>query len=151
MRGAAGRRAPLLTRNIRIDIEGMQLGGWKRVTIPGSTTEKVKYREGQDAGRHGKVWGQNKYGKLVIERNLLRNQPSLWEWRKYVIDGKIDSARRKVTVTVVDEHKNPQVRWKFSNAWPSKYSAIELGSAADQKVVTETLYLEFEDMARKTP
>jgi phage tail-like protein len=58
-----------------------------------------------------------------------------------VRDGTPD--RRNVTITLLDEQRNPVQRWRLRNAWPAKLDFSRL-QALGNEVAIETLELAHE-------
>ena len=50
---------------------------------------------------------------------------SLWEWRKQVIDGDIDAARRNGSIVAKNSKMEEVARWNFEAGWPSKWTGAD--------------------------
>ncbi len=74
-----------------------------------------------------KAMGNTKWGDIEFKRGADTDR-SLWKWRKLVIDGKLDEARKDCTVTMLDYEGQPVVTYSITNAWPKRYSGGELKS-----------------------
>ena len=59
-----------------------------------------------------------------------------FEWRKAVTDGNID--RRDISIILLDEQRNEQVRYNLTNAWPAKWTGPELKASANE-IAVETI------------
>ncbi len=141
------RKNPFENNRFRIEIDGIQQAGFSEATIPDSTSDVIEYREGTDAVLYArKQSGLIKHGNLVLKWGIT-NSMDLYNWRKMVEQGKVASARKNISVTLVDEEGNDAARWEFGNAWPSKYKSPDM-NAKGNDVAIETLEIVFESMQR---
>ena len=126
-----------------VTIDGIEVPGWQRVTIPGNETTI------QSDGTREVV-----YHDMMMQRVLLSGDTTLLDWRTEVLQGKVDSSRRGVAVDVLDDAGTAQVRWEFTNAWPKEYHGIDLTTAADSDAAsyddaaTETVTVRYDTMER---
>jgi phage tail-like protein len=72
---------------------------------------------------------------ITLKRGWTQNT-KLWEWRKKVIDGK--TQRTSGTITLLDESRQPALRWNFRQGWPSKWEGPSLNGKTSE-VAIETL------------
>jgi len=143
----AQRKDPFGNFRFRIEIDGIQQAGFSEATIPDSTSDVIDYREGNDKVLYArKLSGLTKHGNLVLKWGIT-NSMEIYNWRKIIEQGKIASARKNISVTLIDEEGNDASRWEFLNAWPSKYKAPDM-NAKGSDVAIETLEIVFEDMQR---
>jgi phage tail-like protein len=126
--------------NFLLDIDGTVKAGFSEVSGLTTETEIIEYREGADKGPTRKLPGLTKFSNITLKRGLT-NDRSLWDWRKTVIDGA--AQRANVTLTLLDESRQPVVVWKIRNAWPSKWEGPAL-NAKSSDVAIETLELAHE-------
>lgn len=116
--------------NFLIEIDGVIKGGFSEAS--GLTTDSniVEYREGTDP--HGttlKLPGLTKYNNIVLKRGWTKDR-SLWDWRKKVLDGK--TKRASGAVVLLDEARQPALRWEFREGWPCKWEGPALnGKTSD--------------------
>jgi phage tail-like protein len=87
-----------------------------------------------------------KWDDITLERRIDSSQ-TLWEWRKQVIDGAIDDARRNGSIVVKDSQHAEVARWNFENGWPSKYSGADFDAGAND-VAVESLTIVHEGLVR---
>ena len=142
------RHGPLRTGRFTVELDDVEVPGWQSVTIPSSTTEKGEYREGPDPDHARKIWGRTSYGDLEMERGVQQGDTRIYDWVQAVINGQVDEARKEIAVILLDEEGQPQIRWEFTNAWPSEYSPPELNSGDDADVATESIVVAFDTMVR---
>ena len=88
-------------------------------------------------------------GKSLIQKFPGQmNQMQLWQWRKDIVDGKINSSRKDGTIQVVDWEGTPVMTFKFIRAWPCRYSAPGLSSGGNE-ILIEELELAHEGFERE--
>ena len=146
------RHGPLRPNRFKVELDGITIGGFQRVEIPSKRTEQIEYREGNDPAHHKRLWGKNSYDDLIMERGAKKENGDLYNWRKDVDEGKLDSARKSVAVILQDETGESHLRWEFTNAWPKEYQPPTLQSntgAGQGNIATETYIVTFDEMTRK--
>ncbi len=141
------RHGPYRNTRFLLEIEGIGVAGFSQATIPESSTEATEYREGNDPPTVRKLWSLNTYGELTLQRGTAEDSTELFEWRRMVEQGDVDSARRSIAVILLDEEGEPGARWEFRNAWPRQYDAPEL-DATGNEVAIESLEIAHEGMER---
>ena len=129
-----------------VEIDGITQAGFSEVIIPDSTHETIEYREGSDLGTVRKIPGILKFGNILLKWGTT-DSLDLYNWRKSVEEGKVNEARRNVTVVMLDEEGNSAARWEFSQAWPTKYDAPDL-NATGNEIAIESLEIAHEGMRR---
>jgi phage tail-like protein len=141
------RKDPFGNYRFRVEISGVTQANYSEVTIPDSTSTVIEVREGTEAVLNvRKQSGLVAYGNLILKWGLTASM-ELYNWRKMVEQGKLNSARRNMTVILIDEEGNEAARWDFTNAWPSKYKGPDL-NAKGNEIAIETLEIVFESMQR---
>lgn len=142
------RHGPVRTGRFKVEIDEVEIQGWRSVTIPSSSTEQGEYREGNQPDHERKLWGQTTYDDLEMERGVQPGDTRIYDWRQDVIEGRVDSGRKEVAVVLMDEEGEPQIRWEFTGAWPKDYSPPELDASADGDVATESITVAYDKMTR---
>ena len=138
---AVQRDNPYPNFNFVVDIGGKEEIAFSEVELPAAEIEAIEYREGGDGTSAArKLPGRVRYGNAVLRRGIAGDL-ELWEWFKAVRDGQI--LRRNVTITLLDEQRNPVQRWLLRDAWPTKYHSSDL-NAKGNEVSLETLELAVE-------
>jgi len=89
--------------------------------------------------------GTTKYGEITLKRTLSADK-SFWQWAKSIRDGKLDF-RTNGAVLLYDMGMNVIGNWKFTNAWPSKWSASDLDVGTDD-LMQEEVTLQVEMLER---
>jgi phage tail-like protein len=138
---AVQRDNPYTNFNFVVDIGAGEDLGFSEADLPEGEIEVIEYREGSDrVSTARKLPGLAKYTNVALKRGVT-GRVDLFDWWKAIRDGVPE--RRNVTITLLDEQRDPVQRWQLRNAWPAKldYSTLQgLGN----EVVIETLELAHE-------
>ena len=117
--------------------------GFQEVIVPDSEIGIIEYRDGSDILPNvRKIPGLVKYSNLVLKRGIV-NSHVLYDWFKQTKQGKTE--RRDITVSLLNEDKEPFVTWKMKNCWPTKYKGPTLNATANE-VAIETLEIAVENL-----
>lgn len=129
----------------KVEIDGMQAGGFSEVTGGDITIEPIEYREGDMAAETPiKVVGLKKYGNITLKQGMT-DARVLYEWLEPALHG--DADRKTVTITLFDESQAPIAAWQAINAWPTKYTVPDLNATASE-IAIETLEIVHEGLTR---
>ena len=140
---AVQRDNPYLNFNFTVDIGVGDELGFSEVEGLSGEIEVIEYREGADrVNTARKLPGLAKYSNVTLRRGIT-GRTDLFEWWKTVRDGHVQ--RRNVTITLLDEARQPVVRWLLRNAWPVKVEGPDL-IATGNEVAIETLELAHEGL-----
>ncbi|MGI8768258.1 MAG: phage tail protein [Propionibacteriaceae bacterium] len=136
------------TFKFALEIDGVNLGYFRKCAGVESETEIIEYKEATDKGRMiiRKVPGAMKWGDITLDRRI-DSSLSLWQWRKQVIDGDVDSARRNGSVIAYDSKGDEVARWNFDAGWPSKWKGADFDAGANE-VATESVTITHEGIVR---
>ena len=129
-----------------LEWDGLVQAGFSEVTVPDTSTDPIEYREGNEITTVRKIPGLTKYSNIVCKRGITNNL-ELYNWYKDIVDGKINSSRKTISVLLLDELGNEAVRWDFGNAWPSKYDPPDM-NATGNTIAIETLEIAHEGELR---
>ena len=140
---AVQRDNPYLNFNFTVDIGVGDELGFSEVEGLSGEIEVIEYREGADkVNTARKLPGLAKYPNVMLKRGIT-GRTDLFEWWKSVRDGQVQ--RRNVTITLLDEQRQPVLRWLLRNAWPVKLEGPTL-NATGNEVAIETLELAHEGL-----
>jgi phage tail-like protein len=126
---------PFASFNFLVESGGLLRAGFSECTGLNSETDPIDYREGKDDITVRKLPGLKKFGNITLKRGVAVGQ-DFFEWRKAVTDGNID--RRDISIILLDEQRNEQVRYNLTNAWPAKWTGPELKAGANE-IAVETI------------
>lgn len=141
------RYGPYRNSRYLLEIDSTIQAGFSEATIPSNSTEATEYREGNERPTVRKLWSLNQYDNLTLQWGTTDDSIALFEWRKLVEQGKVDEARRTITLIVLDEEGQEGPRWKFIQAWPINYDAPDM-NATDSAVAIESIEIVHEGMER---
>ncbi|TCO55196.1 phage tail protein [Actinocrispum wychmicini] len=139
----------LTTTNVFVlEVDGQQLGSFRKVSGIENESEIIEYKEVTKDGKMiiRKSPGSQKWADITLERRVDTDK-GLWEWRKQVIDGDIDKARRHGSIIAKNSKMEEVARWNFTNAWPSKWVGGDL-DAGSNEVNTEKITIAHEGLER---
>lgn len=119
--------------------EGTVVGGFSDVSGIDNEVQYSSYRNGNERfNTQRKVPNTYTVGDITLKRGLV-GSTDLFEWIKAVRDGTADT--RQVTVTLLDEARNPVATYKLRNAQPKKYTGPTLAAKGGGEVAMEELVL----------
>jgi phage tail-like protein len=140
---AVQRDNPYLNFNFVVDIGLGDELGFSEVEAPSGEIEVIEYREGADrVNTARKLPGLANFPNVTLKRGVT-GRTDLFEWWKSVRDGQVQ--RRNVTITLLDEQRQPVLRWLLRNAWPVKIDGPSL-DATGNEVAIESLELAHEGL-----
>jgi phage tail-like protein len=135
MASATQRNDPFLAFNFQVDIDGITVAGFSECSGLTSESDHVEYRTGAEDITVRKLPALVKYSNVVCKRGYT-TATELWQWRAKVVAGQVD--RRSGSVTLLDENRQPALKWNFFNAWPGKLEGPAF-NAKNNEVAIETL------------
>ncbi|NLT55644.1 MAG: phage tail protein [Actinomycetales bacterium] len=138
----------LTTFAFTLEIDSVEMATFKKCSGIESETEIVEFKEATKEGRMiiRKAPGAMKWSDITLERRI-DNSASLWQWRKQVVDGDIDGARRNGSIVVKDSTNAEVARWNFEAGWPSKYSGADFDAGAND-IAVEKMVITHEGLTR---
>jgi len=128
------RNDPYRNFRFRVEIDGIQIAGFAEATIPDSTTDVTDYREGTDLPFQRKLSGLTKYGNITLKRGLTDSM-DLYNWKKLVEDSGAITARKNISLILIDEEGNDKTQWDINEAWPTKYDSSDFSAKANDVVI----------------
>ena len=129
--------------NFKVEIEGVTVGAFRNVEGLDSETEIIEFQDGDDIVLRKRP-GRTKYSNVTLKRGYTNNS-ELWDWRKAVIEGKVE--RKAGSIILCGDDGNEIMRYNFFEAWPAKWKGFSLdGKGAD--VMVEEMELAVEKIER---
>ena len=115
---SADPREPFRSFNFHVEIDGVPVGTFSKVSGLTAEGDTIDYRDDTDPrSNERKLTGLRKYTNITLKRGYAQDQ-SLWNWYRNTTNGQSD--RRKVTITLMNEARQPVKRWHLTNAWVIK-------------------------------
>lgn len=125
-----------------MEIEGVARAGFSEVGGLESETAVIEYRVGGEPNTVRKLPGLTRYANIVLRRGVTKDA-ELWNWRKTVVQGKVD--RRNGSIILLDDDGAEVVRWNFLNGWIAKWEGPAL-NAKGNEVAIETIEIAHEGL-----
>jgi phage tail-like protein len=116
----------------RVEILGLQVGGFSEVLGIEREVQLEDFREGGVNGYTHKLATVTKYQNLTLKRGI-GDATEFWQWHQDVVNGKIE--RRQVTVVLVDIAGRDTWRWVVERAYPVKWSGNSFNAMANAVLV----------------
>jgi len=140
------RQVPYGAFNFIVNFAGSDaFGGFSDVSGIGSEITVAEYRNGNDKENHvRKVPGVHKVGDITLKRGVI-NSESVWEWIRDVRSNGVNG-QKDVSITLMDEARNPVQTWMLRNVIPMKYTGPTLAAKGGGDVAMEELVLAAEGM-----
>lgn len=138
------RKDPYRAYNFLVEIDGITRAAFRECSGLDSSQDPIDYREGTDPLTARKLPGLVKYSNISLKGGIT-DDASLWDWRKKVIDGKIE--RKNGSIILLDDTGAEKLRWNFINGWPTKWSGPTF-NATSNEVAIETLDIAHEGVAK---
>jgi phage tail-like protein len=134
---------PLPKFHFRVEWGGSKIG-FTEVTGLNIENELIEYRDGSSPEYHKiKMPGLQKYGNITLKRGMFNGDNEFFIWLNSVSLSKIE--RRDVMISLLNENHEPVWVWKVKNAWPTKVTAPDLKSDANE-VAVESIELAHEGL-----
>ena len=128
----------------KVEIDGLDAGGFSEVTGFDASIDVIEYREGDMVTTPMKLPGLKKYGNITLKQGLADSMV-LYDWIIAGVDGAVQ--RKTITITLLDDEEAPAASWQVINAWPMHYTAPDFNATASE-VAIETLEIAHEGMTR---
>ena len=140
---APNRNDPFKNFSFLVEIDGVTTAGFASVSGLAAEAEVIEYREGADTLTSSrKLPGRVRYANVTLRRGLTTNH-DLWEWWKTVRDGTLQ--RRTVAITLLNDAREPVLRWRLREAWIAGIEFSEL-DASKNEIAIETIELAHEGL-----
>jgi phage tail-like protein len=132
----------------RVEISGIQVAAFSEASVPDITVDTVDYREGTDPIYKRPLSGLTSYGRLTLKKGLTDGM-DLYNWQQQVsqLGSGSASAKKNISLVLMDTDASEKARWNVINAWPVKYETTGL-NASSSDVMVETLELVMDYMTR---
>ncbi|HIP12036.1 MAG TPA: phage tail protein [Arcobacter sp.] len=136
-----GREDPFVSYLFRVEIDGIEVLGFREVSGLSNKTDIYEYQEGGENRFTHKLVGQTTFSNLVLKKGIVLDE-YIFEWREEVIQGKIENALRDITIRLLaDNQSNGEERsWRFYDVWPCKWETNNFEGTAND-IAIETLEL----------
>jgi len=129
---------PLVGFHFAIDLQGAVTGYFTECSGLGSEHEVIEHKVVTENGHEKimKIPGRLKWENIVLKRGITSDM-KIWQWRKEVEDGKVDTARKTGSVIMYDQQLTPIAEWRFERAWPVKVTGPQPKSDSNEIGIEE--------------
>lgn len=133
----------ITTFSYHVEIDGVNVAQFKEAAGFESTTEAIFYKEATE----GKIVYRKTAGLVewadVTLKSAISSSMAFWEWRKQVINGQMEEARRECSIMLYDPTGEEVVRYNLKDAWISKWKGPDLdadnaGVALEEVTIVHT-------------
>ncbi len=132
------KKDPYLSFRFRVEIDGIENGGFTEVSGLQAEVEVFDYREGGVNEFIHKLAGPVRYPSNVTLKHGLMEADRIWKWEQEMLDGRIE--RHNMSIILMDAAGQDKWRWEFKKAYPVRWSGPDL-RASTAEVAIETLEL----------
>lgn len=137
------RQDPFRAFNFQLEIDGIPRGAFSECSGLTAEGDAVDYREGTDMQPNvRKLPGLRKYSNITLKRGYTQDT-SLWSWYQNIVNGVSD--RRNATIILLNEERQPVLRWHAENSWINKIEGPSF-KAATSEVAIESVELVHEGL-----
>lgn len=126
------RNDPYAQFNFLVELDGLTVAGFTEVGGLATESDVIEYRNGSDDATVRKLPGLRKYSNITLKRGYTQNL-ELWQWRQTTEDGQTE--RRDGVIILLDEARQPVLRWIFREGWLSKYEGAALNSTTMEAAI----------------
>ena len=130
----------------KVEIEGLEAGGFSEVTGFDASIDVMEYREGDMVQTPMKIPGLKKYGNITLRKGLADSR-ALYDWMIAGVDGEV--TRKTITISLLGQTGDVVAAWRVINDWPVKYTGPDF-NATSSEVAVETLEIAHEGMTRES-
>jgi len=136
------RNDPYSAFNFLVEIDGVTVAGFSECSGLTTETDVIEYRNGSEDITVRKLPGLKKFTNINFKRGFTDSR-ELWEWRTKVMDGRTE--RQSGSIVLLNEARDPVLRWNFREGWPTKWSGPTL-NAKNNEVAIEELEIAVESL-----
>lgn len=138
MPGSMREKDPYLSFRFRVEVAGIEVGGFSEVQGLQVEVELHDYREGGANNAMRRFAGPVKYPSNLILKHGIMDAEVLWDWQREVMQGDIEP--HNATIVLLDSAGNARRQWTFQDVCPVRWSGPDL-RAGSAEVAIETLEL----------
>jgi phage tail-like protein len=128
------RNDPYLAQNFAVEIDGVAVAHFAEVSGLEVEFSVVEYRNGSEDITVRKLPGLAKYPNITLTRGIVGDL-SLWHWIRTVREGQ--TQRRNGAIALLNEKREPVLRFRFSRGWPCKWVGPALNAKGNDVAIEE--------------
>ncbi|HLH72346.1 MAG TPA: phage tail protein [Chloroflexota bacterium] len=129
---------PIRANSFTLKLQGGIEAFFREASGFSSENEVIEHKQQGPKGvvQYIKQPGNLKWENITLKRGITDDQ-KIWEWRKQVIDGKIEQARQDGSIMGYNEEGVLQIQYDFVRGWPCKWSAAAMNADANEIILEE--------------
>lgn len=139
-------REEVRVTNFTVELDNVEVPGWRSVTIPAISLEQAGPGDGTDPESERKNWGQPSFDDLRMERGFSPTATDLSDWFEAIRSGTVEEGKKDISVTLEDEENEPVLVWRFDGAWITEYDPLTRAPAEADLFGTESAVVGFDTM-----
>jgi phage tail-like protein len=132
MATTGSRDDPYAAFNFIIEIDGIPVAGFSECTGLSHETTVIEYRNGDELAHPRALPGLVKFMPIELKQGFT-GEMALWEWSQSVVDGR--TVRRTGSIKLLNEARQPALKWNFVEGWPSKWDGPALGAGKNEVAI----------------
>ena len=134
-----------LSHKFTVEIDGVVIGGIHEIDGLETETDVVDYQDGEDRTLHTRP-GNHKPGKITITKDFSPDDRMFFNWRKEVLDGKVD--RKSISIIFQNDAGEESERVHLFGCHPTKWKGPSL-NAKNSGHATEVIEIQCENIVFK--
>ena len=123
---------PYQSYRFRIEIDGLQRGGFREASGLDATNDVVEYREGDEDPTVRKLSGLTKYSNITLKGGITDDH-AFYDWKQTTVGGKTE--RKNGSIILLDDAGDEKLRWNFHRAWITKWSGPTFNATANDVAI----------------
>lgn len=124
----------LVNSKFKIEIEGVTVGAFLAIDGIESSTEVIRFADGDAPLADRKRPGRTSYSNIILKRGHTNND-ELWKWYKRVSEGRVE--RKSGSIIVCGDDGSEIFRYNFFEAWPCRWKSLVLDAVNTRNLVEE--------------
>jgi phage tail-like protein len=128
----------LTTSRFLLEIDGIIQASFTEAKLPEISVAVIEHRNGDDPPTMRKTGNIVTYGPLTLSSGITFDEAASLElenWFQDIIDGKIETSRKNISVILLTPEGNEGVRYNIINAFPSKLTVSPLNSKNNETAI----------------
>ena len=129
---------PLRAASFSLEFQGATAGIFRECSGLGSEHTIVTQEGRDDKGNYvvQKLPGNIKWTEITLKGGVTSSM-KMWDWRKQVEEGKVDSARKNGSLVMYSPEGKEVARWDLVRCWPSKITGPSMDAKSGEVAVEE--------------
>lgn len=107
-------------------------GSFHEVAGLEAEVDVIEYRNGSESNTVRKLPGLTKFTNITLKRGIVGDL-TFWNWLLAAMQGNVQ--RASVAIILLDENRNPVMRWNFIRAWPCKWTGSVLNAKCNEVAI----------------